>query len=126
MTAATEALDMCHAHLSRAKVHAVRLGRMLDKPGDAVCVIMLPSARSDLADALRCASDAAETLGAEHGDVRWCAVVALVHRASSSVWSARTNAVCTQIAELLDRLRVRIVQLRHSAMSNAISVRLSS
>ncbi|HXA22773.1 MAG TPA: hypothetical protein VNW90_10760 [Acetobacteraceae bacterium] len=126
MSTATEALDACHAHLSRAKVHATRLGRMLDKPNDAVCVIMLPTARSDLAEALRNASDAAETIGAEHLDTRWCAVVALVHNASSAVWTVRTSAVCTQVCELMDRLRYRIEQLRHSAMSHAITVRMSS
>jgi hypothetical protein len=125
MSTATEALEACHAHLSRARVHAARLGRMLDRPGDAVCVIMLPNCRSDLAEALRNASDAAETLGAEHLDIRWCAPVALIHGASTRVWTVRTSAVCTQIVDLLDRLRVRIEQLRHSAVGNAIRVRLS-
>jgi hypothetical protein len=116
MTSAAESLDRTHAALSEAKAHAQHMARVFAF-GFSDCgvprVLSLIPLRADLARALRAAGDAAEQLGVELGDIRWTATVTLIHNASMYVWSARDTCTCNQIADLLERLRYRIDQLRN-------------
>jgi hypothetical protein len=128
MTAASDAMERVQFHLALAGAHADRLGRLLrlglDEEGRP-SLLVLPYARHLLAAALREASDACEELGVQQGDLRWTAPVALLHNASTHVWTVRDAPTCGQIAALMERMRVTVVTLRERSLGRAISVRLS-
>jgi hypothetical protein len=128
MSAADEAMEQADYFLALASAHAARLARMLtfghDENGTPNGIVE-NYARHLLAQSLRDASDAVEVLGVEQGDLRWCGITALLHGASSLVWSVRQPALVSRVGDLLDKLRHRVVQLRHHPMSRAVGVRMA-
>jgi len=128
MSAADEAMEKVDFFLAVSSAHAARLALLLatghDENGMPIGIVE-NYARHLLAQSLRDASDAVEVLGVEQGDLRWCGITALLHGASSRVWTLRHPVLAGGVSALLDKLRTRIVQLRHHPMSRAVGVRMS-
>jgi hypothetical protein len=122
----SEHFESLQAHLAQGQTRAERLERLLacdlDEAGRP-SVFVLPEARALLSAALMRAADAAADLGIELFDVRWTAVVTLLHHASGFVrtMGAREARLA---AELLRGLQVRVVQLRFRG-AGEVRVRLS-
>jgi len=126
MSAVSEALDQVHGSLDLAAGMAQRLGRLLALPFDEFgkpSVFRLPIVRQLLAQAMRDAADGCETIGIEHNDVRWTGIVGLIHHASTGVYQLQRAQEAFAIAELMERMRVRIVTLRDRATKHAVTVR---
>jgi hypothetical protein len=127
MSTASEYFEKLQAALDEAATHSQRLYRLLAEPWDELgkpTFFALPHARALLSADLRNAADAAELLGDELGDIRWTAVVALLHRGSTCV-SEATPWDMSQLTGLLDRLKTRVVQLRNARSSSQPRVSLS-
>jgi hypothetical protein len=127
MSAVAEHFERLQAHLAMGQVRAVRLTRLLalavDEDGRP-SVFVLPMAHSLLSASLIQASDAAADVGIELGDIRWTAVVTLLHNAGTHVRGMSWREALS-VAKLLQGLQVRAAQLRQRRSTSEPRVRLS-
>ena len=122
-----EHFEQLQNHLAQGQARAERLGRLLAHPLDETgrpSTFVRPQARSLLSASLIQASDDAANLGVELYDVRWVALVTLLHNASTFV-RAMNARQAGQVADLLRGLQVRSTQLRFRRESGEMKVRLS-
>lgn len=126
MSNVSEAFEKLQENLAVGEMRAERLARLLFHPLDEAgrpSAFVMPEARSLLTASLIRASEAAADIGIELFDVRWNAVVALLHNASTCVRTA-TGREAGMVATLLGGLRVRTTQLRHRRETGEVKVRL--
>ena len=127
MSAASEAMDRTQQALDLACIRATRLGRLLALPFDEAgrpSFFALPYARSLLSEAMRNAADGCEIIGVQHNDARWTAPVALIHNASTRVWTVRDAKTCAQIAALMEHMRTLVTTLKDRSLGKGVTVRL--
>ncbi len=125
MSTVSAAMEQVQHALDRAGGHATRLGRLFAVPFDErgrPSMFAIPGQRQALAQAIRDAADGCEIIGVQHDDVRWTAPVALLHAASTRIWTVTDARTCTTIAELMTRLRVAVVTLRDRARGRDVAV----
>jgi hypothetical protein len=128
MSAVSEAMEGVQQALDLASMRANQLGRLLALPIDDFgrpSAFSIPHVRSLLAEAMRNAADGCEVIGVQHNDVRWTGPVALIHNASTHVWTVRRVETCQEIAALMERMRYLVTILKDRAQGSAVNVRLS-
>lgn len=131
MSNVSEAFEALQSHLAQGQQRAERLQRLLtcslDETGRP-SLFVLPEARALVSASMIRASESAGDIGAELFDVRWNAVVTLLHNAGTFVARQRPAVTAREAgaaARLLALLQVRVFQLRNRRESGAMSVRLS-
>jgi len=125
---ASEHFEALQARLALAEKCAERVARLRALPLDELgrpSVFALPLACSALSAAMIAASESAGDIGAELYDVRWNAVVALLHNAGTCVSATMHAGYANAIAQMLAGLRIRTAQLRDRPSTSEVRVRLS-
>lgn len=128
MTEASEALEQVHYALDRSALHATHLGRLLALPIDVMgrpSSFSIPHVRQMLCEAMRDAADGCEVIGVQHNDTRWAGAVALIHNASTHVYSVHRAQTCVEIADLMIHMRKLVTVLKDRAIGHEVKVRLS-
>lgn len=127
MSNVSEAFEALQHHLALGQARAERLQRLLASPFDETgrpTLFVLPEARALVSASMIAASDAAATIGIELFDVRWNAVVTLLHNAGAFVKSLDAPSAGA-VAQLMRGLQVRVVQLRFAReFGHEVKVRL--
>jgi hypothetical protein len=127
MSNVAEHFEALQHHLASGQQRAERLGRLLahtlDESGRP-SVFVLPEARALVSASMIRAADAAADIGIELFDVRWTAVVTLLHNAGTFVRTITAREADAVVA-LLRGLQVRVVQLRFRRETGEMKVRLS-